>query len=739
MKTKTWMILELMALTLNLPAQTPILPDSVPVNATFFLLSEAGTNGVSGPPWPFNPYAGWSGVDIYSLDSNVFAVDDRQVVAAKAALTTMSTADTTSPPDPSDTNNWTTNSGGISAPQIKMFNTNDLWISISNDPYNSYITAYNTTDSWNYQLLFKTNLSLPGWTLGQVMPGDNFGNPKSFYAVSLGDDPIRFFWAQRGGPIVGVSSVQNAIKPDSADNDPGQPGIFQLGYGLYNYQLSQGVTIYYQLTGTASNGVDYQFLSGAITFAAGANQTNLDLVPLQDNRPDGLETVIVTLVPANGYDVDTNNATATNTIVDSSTTVSISHGDNVIEPRPGTNSPGQTGSFHVSRSDTRQIYSNLTVHYSISSLASNGVDFGPLSGDITFAAGDTETNLYVPPLTNNHLVGTATLTLTLIPDPTHGNSYMIYTNYHLATILVEGGVPTNFFTVVTNLSAEPVGIDYNPVVTNIVVSISGGDPDFQSDDFLRLGTNSLGNLTLANWSAIQGLVDEIKLVVVKTNVDDFVKGGMYFGSNTNIGWLSADGTQSNLNWCILTNEVVTNSQWLRGGLCADETGIFSNDLVAVTSDSQYNMDNKGVWLVNSLGQPRLLANILTEHLEGVITLPNDTNQWGPWAGKILTGDERENLLYTIDINGAVTSNDTTGWSTGPIGSEDFDLIPTNQDLYCADESHHQLQKVSSTFWSPYVGDLLITQSGDGQPYGTTPTLFLVRWDNLVANFVTVAI
>jgi hypothetical protein len=137
------------------------------------------------------------------------------------------------------------------------------------------------------------------------------------------------------------------------------------------------------------------------------------------------------------------------------------------------------------------------------------------------------------------------------------------------------------------------------------------------------------------------------------------------------------------------------------------------------SDGGGAAEGGGVWRIKSDGNTSKITNIVNSrpHLEGVITLTNDVQKWGPWAGKIITGTESEILpkIYAIATNGAVTS-----FSLG-IGPEDFDLIPTNQDLYCADENSYQILKVSRSYFSSYVGDLLITQSGDGNP-GVSATL-----------------
>jgi hypothetical protein len=69
-----------------------------------------------------------------------------------------------------------------------------------------------------------------------------------------------------------------------------------------------------------------------------------------------------------------------------------------------------------------------------------------------------------------------------------------------------------------------------------------------------------------------------------------------------------------------------------------------------------------------------------------------------------------------------------------IGSEDFDLIPTNQDLYCLDAGNDVILKIPRALLAPYVGDLLITQSGDGYA-GVTPALFIVSWSSSTTNFI----
>jgi hypothetical protein len=300
---------------------------------------------------------------------------------------------------------------------------------------------------------------------------------------------------------------------------------------------------------------------------------------------------------------------------------------------------------------------------------------------------------------------------------------------------------TNLFETVATLDG-PIGIDYHAPSNSLIVSYNydGGQPYSFAQIYTNIVvTNSVvvTNVVITNWSGIAGLGDEVKLATVKTNLGGFTTGDMYFSSSNGIGWLSANGSVSNLNWCVLTNAVQTNALPLRGGLYVDQSGVFSTQLIAVTSPGGAAAGSKGVWRVDSQGNPTLIAGIATPHLEGVITLTNDATKWGPWAGKIITGDEDNDppLIHAIDSNGVILAYDTAALVPGGIEPEDFDIIPANQELYCVnyhDSGGSAILKLSSAWLTNYVGDLLITQAGE---LLAGPKLFILHWDASVTNFV----
>lgn len=400
--------------------------------------------------------------------------------------------------------------------------------------------------------------------------------------------------------------------------------------------------------------------------------------------------------------------------------------NNAVEPGPGNTPAARDGSFSVFRQRTG---SALTVYYTISGTASNGVDYTTITNFVTFQANDDTKLITIHPLADSVIEFEEPVVLTLLLT----NGYVIDPTAPAAMITINDYFPTNLFT--TNLFVNaPIGIDYSPSASALLASVnyesagSGGSPF----NFLKINSNGTTN----QWSGVANLPGEIKLATVKTTANGFTQGDLYFGNGTVIGKLNASGTVSNLNWATLTNGVVTNPDELRGGLYVDQTGTWSNNLIVVTSpeDASFSSDH-GVWRVESNGIPHLVTTINTFHLEGVVTLTNDVAKWGPWAGKIITGDENLELIYAVDTNGV-----TTAFDLG-IDPEDFDIIQTNQDLYCLDPfggpigAIGRMMKLSKSLLTNYVGDLVITHSGETDPNGQAK-LFIVHWDNSKTNFVT---
>jgi hypothetical protein len=98
----------------------------------------------------------------------------------------------------------------------------------------------------------------------------------------------------RGGPD---GSVGPAVTIKAADPTASEPGIDKGRFVISRTgNISKSLTVYYQIAGTAKNGVDYKNLSGKITIPVGNARMNLYVKPLDDKTKEPLETVKVTLL-----------------------------------------------------------------------------------------------------------------------------------------------------------------------------------------------------------------------------------------------------------------------------------------------------------------------------------------------------------------------------------------------------------------------------------------------------------
>ena len=315
---------------------------------------------------------------------------------------------------------------------------------------------------------------------------------------------------------------------------------------------------------------------------------------------------------------------------------------------------------------------------------------------------------------------------------------MILTNTYFvgspsqATVTVQDTDPlsTNVAVAVANV---PAGIDYHPVTNSLIVSVNNsttGNPN----NFLRVAAN--GSST--NWTALSGIGfpnGEIKLGIVQiTNNINWTRGDMYFGAAQpgKIGKITANASSVNTNWATLTNssQMVGETSVFIGGLYIDQTGVFGGDMIVVIGGSESSPTDSGrVWRIQAgTTNASRVAQINDSNgngtsLEGVVTVPNDTSKYGPWAGKILTCAEKLGLIYAVDTNGTVTP-----YNLGLGSPEDVRLIPSGQNLYCLDASSNQVLKVTADNFTIFTGDILLVDEGVDPNECAPGGLYIVHWD-----------
>jgi Calx-beta domain-containing protein len=113
--------------------------------------------------------------------------------------------------------------------------------------------------------------------------GYTVGSPSSA-TVTIADDE----------PTVTITAT------DAAAAEPSDPGTFTV---TRTGDTAASLTVFYTVSGTATNGTDYTTLPGSVTIAAGQNSATITVGPIDDVLVEGAETVIVTLVGTANYSV----------------------------------------------------------------------------------------------------------------------------------------------------------------------------------------------------------------------------------------------------------------------------------------------------------------------------------------------------------------------------------------------------------------------------------------------------
>jgi len=137
---------------------------------------------------------------------------------------------------------------------------------------------------------FMYSASVPaGWqtAAGMSSASGSFSVAGGAHTVTL---PLT---AAGGAATVWVTKVADAAEPSS-------PGLFR-----FHRSASAGsLPVNYAVSGSASNLMDYMWLSGQVTFPTGATTVDVPVSPTDDSAVEGDETVTLTVAAGAGYGVD---------------------------------------------------------------------------------------------------------------------------------------------------------------------------------------------------------------------------------------------------------------------------------------------------------------------------------------------------------------------------------------------------------------------------------------------------
>jgi len=213
-------------------------------------------------------------------------------------------------------------------------------------------------------------------------------------------------------PIVSVK----ASLAQAAEVLPGQkpkPGAFTVTRA--GGDISQPLTVKYALSGSAAtDGSDYEALTGEVTIPAGAKSASIPVTVIDDDEGEGCETVVLTLSADAKYNVNPKQQAGTVKIADNEPIVAITASDaRAAEVAPG--KPLDLGAFIVTRTGG-DLSKDLLVKYTLAGTADSGIDFEALSGEVTILAGAKTARILVTPKADGVPEEPETIILTLLTD-----------------------------------------------------------------------------------------------------------------------------------------------------------------------------------------------------------------------------------------------------------------------------------------------------------------------------------
>jgi hypothetical protein len=286
----------------------------------------------------------------------------------------------------------------------------------------------------------------------QVVP---YGTATTNYNLTVSSSAIAL-------PTVEISALT------SATEDIPSPGRFIL---TRTGSTTDALTINYTLSGTATNGIDYNFLPNSIVIPAGQTSVTIIINVIDDILIEGTETVDLNLNPGTGYNLG-ENATGGIAIVDNDfppPTINVTTTDaSAAETSNGqTPNPGQ---FTISRTGNNE--GAYVINYTLSGTAINGIDYNSLSNSIMIPLGQTSVTLPINVIDDTLLEGNETVILTL----NAGTGYVL-------------GSTTGIVTIADNDSALP-SITLTTTDANAAETLSGQTPNPGQFTITRTGSTN---------------------------------------------------------------------------------------------------------------------------------------------------------------------------------------------------------------------------------------------------------
>lgn len=276
-------------------------------------------------------------------------------------------------------------------------------------------------------------------------------------------------------------AASDATALEGSTTDTGKFTITRTGTGA---AIADALVVKFAVSGTATDGTDYDTLGTTATIPAGKSSVDVTLKTKNDTTVELGETAIITLSTDDAYAIDGASKKATVAVKDDDkATVTITASD-ATATESGTSN---TGKFTVTR--TGATTEPLTVSVTLAGTATKGTDYKSVASTVVIPVGKTTGVLEIKPKDDLTLEGTETVIATLAA----GTTYIIGSDKTATAKIEDDELPEISFKV-TDAKAIESGTDKGtftvtrtgPTTAALVVDLAISGTAEGGDDYTEI-------------------------------------------------------------------------------------------------------------------------------------------------------------------------------------------------------------------------------------------------------------
>ena len=261
---------------------------------------------------------------------------------------------------------------------------------------------------------------------------------------------------------VRITNFPNIVTVSATQPSASETGLATGTFTVTRTSAGQPLTVYYTLTGTATNGSNYHTLPGSVTFAATDTSTNITVIPYDDGVPEATMSVVLTISSSSSY---AGAGSDTVYITDNDTpTIDVS----VKRPTAYDRYTNDFILYHLTRRGL--LNADVTVNLAYSGTAVGGTDYTVTNG-IFISSGSSSADFAVHPIYNPAVTGNRTVSI----SAGTGTGYAIGAGPAVGTIVDADYGPATL--ILTNSLTDPND------VTNWNVTYGTGDPTNNASNY----------------------------------------------------------------------------------------------------------------------------------------------------------------------------------------------------------------------------------------------------------------